>query len=225
MSKIRTMVYVDGFNFYYGALKNRPHCKWINPVELCRQMLNENHEYVGLKYFSARVNNTPRDKSKAQRQQIYFRALLTIPNIKIIEGHFRQNPVVMELIEPIKRLVDAPFSKGNKIVDMHRARVMKYEEKGSDVNLAIEILMDAYDDKYDAAVLISNDSDLKAPLVQIKSRFKKKVLILNPHGKNSIQLARFAHFSENIREEHLLKALFLEVLTDKVGKFKKPSSW
>ena len=65
---MRTMVYVDGFNLYYGALKARPRCKWINPVKLCENIWDKTHKYIGLKYFSAVVSETKDDPLKAHRQ-------------------------------------------------------------------------------------------------------------------------------------------------------------
>ena len=59
VKNVRTIVYVDGFNFYYRALKKRSSCKWVNPIKLCENILNDTHKYVGLKYFSARVMIPP----------------------------------------------------------------------------------------------------------------------------------------------------------------------
>ncbi len=53
-------------------------------------------------------------------------------------------------------------------------RVVKTEEKGSDVNLAAHVLNDAWLDKYDCAVVISNDSDLAEPLRLVREQNKKK---------------------------------------------------
>jgi len=57
-------------------------------------------------------------------------------------------------------------------------QVMKSEEKGSDVNIATYLLVDAFEDDYEAAVVISNDSDLAEPIRLVRQKFKKKVLAL-----------------------------------------------
>ena len=59
-------------------------------------------------------------------------------------------------------------------------RVVKTEEKGSDVNFATHLLMDAADDLFDVAIIVSNDSDLKEPIRLVKQRFGKTVGILGP---------------------------------------------
>ena len=216
---------MDGFNFYYRALKKRPSCKWVNPIKLCENILNDTHRYVGLKYFSARVNDTPDDLSKSQRQDIYFRAIKTIPNSQIILGHFSRHKTWMDLVTPIERDVILPTSRETKKEVLRRIQVFKYEEKGSDVNIATELLIDAYENKYDTAVLISNDSDLIAPISYIKRKMKKKIVILNPQEGSSKQLTRFATFSKDISGENLKKSLFPKELRDDTGKFKKPNSW
>ena len=215
--QIKTIVYVDGFNFYYRALKAHPSFKWIDPLRLCKNILNKEHKYVGLKYFSATVNNPPHDPSKSQRQQMYFRALKTIPNTEIILGHFSIHKKWMNLATPIK-------TSNNQTI--RKAEVIKYEEKGSDVNIASEILIDAYENKYDAAVLISNDSDLTRPIQYVKKKLKKKVIVLNPQKeKRSMQLNRYSTVQKDISEKHLKMSLFPEKLKDDRGWFTKPSSW
>ena len=221
MVKIKTIVYVDGFNFYYRVLKKYPSYKWINPIALCRQILSRDHQYTELKYFSATVSDTQDDPSKSQRQHIYFRALKTVPNTKIILGHFTGHKVWMPLATPMMiRTGNRPSKK-----EIKKVKVVKYEEKGSDVNIATEMLIDAYESRFDAAVLISNDSDLKTPIRYIKGRLKKKVIILNPQKGSSMQLKKLATFSKDISEEHLKKSLFPKKLKDGKGEFRRPSSW
>lgn len=73
---MRTSVYVDGFNLYYGALKGTPF-KWLDMVSLFDKVLQPRHRILRVKYFTARVSGTPADPSKPQRQDIYLRALQT----------------------------------------------------------------------------------------------------------------------------------------------------
>ena len=93
------------------------------------------------------------------------------------------------------------------------------------MNITTELLIHAYENKYDTSVLISNDSDLVAPISYIKRKMKKKIVILNPQEGRSRQLTRFATFSKNISEEPLRPSLFLEKLKDSKGEFKRPPSW
>jgi uncharacterized LabA/DUF88 family protein len=83
---VRTYVYVDGFNLYYGAVKGTS-LKWLNPCELVRQLLPATHTIDKLKYFTARVSGAA-DPGSPLRQQIYLDALATIPNLEIHFGRF-----------------------------------------------------------------------------------------------------------------------------------------
>ena len=71
---MRTFVYVDGFNLYYGTLKGTS-WKWLDLVALFEKVLQQYHDILKVKYFTARVSGTPADQSKPQRQDVYFRAL------------------------------------------------------------------------------------------------------------------------------------------------------
>ena len=109
---------------------------------------------------------------------------------------------------------------------LKKAFVLKVEEKGSDVNLASHLLMDAFKDRYDCAVILSNDSDLFTPLEMVKKEFKKKIGLITPNKHPSRHLMKIADFVKPIRSKALLKACqFPEKLRDNRGEFKKPTSW
>ncbi|MGE5222035.1 MAG: NYN domain-containing protein [Omnitrophica WOR_2 bacterium] len=92
---MKTYVYVDGFNLYYGAVKGTPY-KWLDLARLCSLLLPKN-QILKIKYFTALVNARPDDPDKPTRQQIYLRALHTIPNLEIIYGHFLEHRVSLPL--------------------------------------------------------------------------------------------------------------------------------
>ena len=95
---LKANIYVDGFNLYYGALKNTPY-RWLDIAKLCRIMLPRD-TINQIKYFTALVNPRPTDPDQLTRQQIYLRALQTIPNLEIIYGHFLTHEIMMPLASP-----------------------------------------------------------------------------------------------------------------------------
>jgi len=131
--KQRTYVYIDGFNRYYGAFKGTPY-KWLNLQMMCELLLPKN-EVVRIKYFTARVNGRTGDPNQAERQQIYLRALRTIPNLEIIYGHFLTHTVSMRVANPGPN-------------EPKYVSVLKTEEKGSDVNIAAHLINDGYQKRY-----------------------------------------------------------------------------
>jgi len=209
---LRAIVYIDGFNLYYGSLKRNPDLKWMNPKILVEKIFPE-IDVLSLKYFTAYVTDRPNDSTQSQRQQTYFRALKTIPNFEIIRGHYLSHTVSMPLETPVN---------GERY-----AKVIKTEEKGSDVNLATMMLVDCFQNKFDVAVLISNDSDLTLPLSMVRGMFKKQAYVINPQmGKDrSIQLGRNCDRHRDIRKGHLIAAQFSNPVIDSKGEIHRPPSW
>ncbi len=205
---LRTYVYIDGFNLYYGLIKGTAY-KWLNLDSLCRCYLDSTkNDIIKIKYFTARVKSRLKDPDQSLRQHVFLRALSTIPHVEIIYGHF------------LSHVVNMPLANGQGFAD-----VVKTEEKKSDVNIAVHMLHDAYEDRYDLAVLISNDSDLSEPLRIISHEIRKKIGILNPHKKPSRELGKYALFQKQIRSGVLAACQFPVELEDSHGKIRKPDKW
>lgn len=232
MPSPRTNVYVDGFNLFYGAAKNTPF-KWVDLSALCQAVLPNLH--IGrIRYFTALVSATPGDPQILQRQQTYIRALETIPNLSVHYGHYLQSTVSMRLATSI--------AGGPRYAD-----VIKREEKGSDVNIATYMLVDAFRADCDQLIVITNDSDLAEPVRIINKELKIPVGVFNPQtadtakrtsarvGKPvkaapSITLRKVSRFSRDIRSDgpscHMALSQFPPTLLDAAGRtITKPAAW
>ncbi len=208
---MRTLIYVDGFNLYFGSLRKTPH-KWLNVEELARRHLAAHHQIVGVKYFSAPLIARPSDPGLPGRQELYFRALRTVPNLQIILGHFLTKNVNMMRANPMPG--ESPI-----------VSVVKTEEKGSDVNLAVEMLHDGHLNRYDCAIVISGDSDLLAPVLKVKNDLQKSVGVLNPQQHPCRVLKAQATFYKHLRSNFIAACVFPPTLTDSQGTFYKPTLW
>ena len=209
---MRTRVYIDGYNLYYSCLKRSPY-KWLNVHALATDQLSKN-QIDRVRYFTARVSARPHDPTQPQRQETYFRALRTVPAIDIHLGHFLTHEVNMP---------DAAAWNAGRYTPR---RVIKTEEKGSDVNLGTHLLMDAFDDLFDVAVVISNDSDLAEPIRMVRQRFGKAVGLLGHRSvRVSGKLRPLASFIRSFPTSALRKAQFPQQLTDVNGSFFKPNEW
>jgi hypothetical protein len=93
-----TNVYIDGFNLYYGSLKDTPN-KWLNPLALCR-LLFPNNSIHRIRYFTALVDARPSDLQQPLRQQTYIRALETISCLSVHYGQFQTRETRMPLAKP-----------------------------------------------------------------------------------------------------------------------------
>lgn len=209
MARLRTNIYIDGFNLYYGCLRKTQY-KWLDIEKACSQLLDTSkNEIHKIKYFTALVKARPNDPTQAVRQLTYLRALATNPKVEIIYGHFLSHKVMM------------PRADGAGMV-----QVIKTEEKKSDVNIALHMLTDAFKNDFDLAVLVSNDSDLSDLLRMVKVDLKKFVGVLNPQAhKASFQLREHALFLKQIRAGVLASSQLPTTLTDSTGTIKKPDAW
>ncbi|MDI3467780.1 MAG: hypothetical protein OJF50_006601 [Nitrospira sp.] len=210
---MRTYAYIDGFNLYFGALKGTSH-KWLDVKLLLRTVLGNDHHIQKIKYYTARISARPDNPNSPLRQMVYLNAIRAyIPELEIHFGYYLSNVVRMRLAKP---------TPSKKFED-----VIKTEEKGSDVNLALHVLNDAWHDRYDCAVIISNDSDLSEALRLIKKQHKKKIVLLVPGDPSlrppAIQLKRFAHKTISIP----LTAISKSQLPDHIPNttIHKPAEW
>ena len=203
-------VYVDGFNLYYGCLKDTPY-RWLNLAKLSG-LLVPSHTINKIRYFTAPLLRRAENSGQHQRQQIYLRALQTIPNLSIHYGYFLTSTVTMRL--------EHPLPDGSTT-----ARVVKTEEKGTDVSIASHLLMDSFDHDCDVVVVLSNDSDLIPAIRFAKERFGLTIWILNPHLKRSWALADIADFYRTIRRGPLIASQFPDRMQDAGGRFTKPPGW
>jgi len=128
------------------------------------------------------------------------------------------------------------------------AKVRKMEEKGSDVNIATYMLVDAFRKGCDQLIVITNDSDLAEPVRIINKELLIPVGVFNPQtndtairrnrvtgqpirpARPSIELKKVAKFNRDITSEgpqsHMARSQFPPQLTDAQGRtITKPSTW
>jgi len=178
----RTIFYVDGFNLYYGAVRATPALKWLNLERYCK-LLRPHDEIVSIRYFSALVTGPTRPN-----QENYLRALSTTPVVEVILGKFKQKNV--------KCGVTTCSSPGQKWYQMP-------EEKRTDVNIAVFMLDDAYQNACDQMIIFSGDSDLVPAINMVRKRFPAKKIIVyvpsrDPVRGAAVELRTAAHVNRTL---------------------------
>lgn len=180
----RVITYIDGFNLYFG-LRDKGWRKyyWLNLVALSGNLLKDRQQLEAVHYFTTRIRNNRHNTADMQRQNTYLEALGTLPGLSIQFGHYLEKPRQCR-------------SCGAKWMD--------YEEKMTDVNIAVQLLADAFEDRFDTAMIVSADSDLTTPVRQVRSRFpKKRIVIAQPPGRHSSELTRAATGFFTVGEDKL----------------------
>jgi hypothetical protein len=206
---VKTNYYVDGFNLFHRALRGSPYL-WLDLEALFRRTF-PNNPIHRIRYFTSHVSGIA-DRDKPVRQQLYLRALATTPNLSVQYGKFHKNKVFRRLV--------APSADGTETV-----RVWDTKEKGSDVSLATMLVVDACDNDFEAAVVVTNDSDLLLSIGLVATQFAKPVGILNPAQSRSKALAKTASFHRQLRASDLAACQFPETMTDEKGTFRRPRLW
>jgi hypothetical protein len=212
----RVIAYIDGFNLYYGLCDSRyRRFLWLNLGGMVQSLLRPDQQLVCTKYFTARISTAkPTDSPKyiaertarKTRQDTFLSALRTVPNLKIYEGHYREEQIVC--------------SKCG-------ATWMDAEEKMTDVRIATEMIVDTFANRFDVALLVSGDSDLVPPIEAIKSSHPhKRINIAFPPGRHSHWLKQAAHGQCIIGRGTLSKNRFPPVVLAASGaELHQPIEW
>jgi uncharacterized LabA/DUF88 family protein len=161
----RVIVYVDGFNFYYG-LKSAKWKKyyWLDMVSFFEKFIKPYQQLTQINYFSA----IPHNRGKEDRQDLFFSANKINPLFQLHLGKF------------LKKTIVCRNCKNTHIT---------FEEKESDVRLATRMISDVVNDKCDISILVSADSDLIPPIELIKElKQKHKIFVYFPPNRQSFDL-------------------------------------
>lgn len=211
MAKVN--VYVDGFNLYFGAVKDHPELKWLDLSALARRLLKSGDTINRIRYFTARIDSRG-DSRAPQRQETYLRALRTIPYLSIEYGQFKTRTKHQRLVNP-------------RPGDPKRVEVYVTEEKGSDVNLATFLLWDAFRRDGSVSLVISGDTDLVRPIELVVTELGRRVGVVNGtlNAAPTHELQRVASWVKRLRIGALRDSQFPEKVSDEDGEFHRPSDW
>jgi uncharacterized LabA/DUF88 family protein len=165
----RVAVFVDGFNLYFGLHeKYQRKYLWLDLQAMATKLLRPGQALEQVSYFTARVRGNAESE---QRQSDYIDALCAhSPLVQVIDGRFQDKD---------RRCRDCG------------ATWTVYEEKETDVNIAVALLENAVRDTYDTALLVSADSDLCPAVRATKRQFPtKRIIAAFPPRRRSMELKR-----------------------------------
>lgn len=219
---MKTILYIDGFNLYFRALQKRRGLRWLNVQALAEELLFEDNEIIETNYFTARVNDRI-DPGADVRQDAYLRALKTLPDLKIHYGKFATRRSWAKLchppvFRPEAEEMDEPWPE--------TVRIIRSEEKGSDVNLAVQLVRDGFQGRFDVAVVITNDTDLEGAIRTVKEDAGLPVVLLSPVPEPHRTLREAASSVKIIRASHLKKSQFPDEIATSHGRvITRPETW
>lgn len=139
--------------------------------------------------------------------------MATLPGLRIYYGTFRDRAKVRPLANPVAGLPDY-------------VTILDTEEKGTDVNLVMQLLVDGFTGAYEQAVVVTNDSDLAGPVRYVRDELKLRTVVVNPSQDHTPKgLVTAATYIKRLRRSHLRHSLFPVALSDVQGVITKPPSW
>lgn len=201
---MRVISYIDGFNLYFG-LRTQGWRKymWLDLPRLSASLLQPASTLLQTKYFTSRVRG---NIGKQERQSAYLDALGTLPNLSFYWGRFQPD---QKRCQRCGHLAYHP------------------QEKKTDVNIATQLLCDAFHDSFDTAFIISGDADLVPPILAVKQLFsEKRVVVAFPPQRYSSELANAAHSHMNIFESKFRQSRLPDTVTLASGvAVSRPTNW
>jgi uncharacterized LabA/DUF88 family protein len=228
---MRARVYVDGFNFYYGAVRGAKNRKWLDFRKFSERIIPAAASLDEVHYFTTRVTARPSDPDAPTRQDAFLRALKTLDRVFVHEGSFKATLKRRTLVDPQptgtgrKGRPAGPYVPLATLGWPSSAWTYNTEEKQSDVNLAVKLVADCLDGLIDVAVVVSDDTDLSTPVALARSR-GCRVVILSPRG---YALKDLAPDQKDLRRIHpgVLEACQLPdpVKVPGGGEIRKPRGW
>ena len=224
-----TIVYIDGYNLFYGRLRNTSF-KWLDAFKLFQSIAkiqNPSSKIIKIKYFTAPVkaNFSSHGQESVTTQNIYHRALKYIygDSIDIIYGYH-----TVEKGYPPR--YQKPINKDDRV------EIWKFEEKQTDVNIALHMYRDAVNESCAQQILVSNDSDLELPLKLISEDKPDITLGLiiprpKPTGLQNSRppnksLSQYVNWTRgHILDEECRNAQFADIIPTNKKSIKKPQYW
>jgi uncharacterized LabA/DUF88 family protein len=205
MTMKRAMFYVDGFNLYHSIkdLKDEK-LKWLSLAQIAQLLIpKKDEEVIGIKYFSALAHKRGLDSVKRHESYMNF---LKSQGVECILGRFKGQP------------------RNCRQCGNHWKHP---EEKETDVNIAVHMVADGYEDRYDVCYLISADTDLVPPLQMIKANLPTKTIVAvsppnRPHGQH---IRSIAHRALKLNSKQIQRCRLPETIEHKGKMMKCPEEY
>lgn len=209
-------LYIDGLNLYHRRLKDKPHLKWLNLLELSRLILPE-FRVITVKYFTSNVLGSMSDALAPSRQKAYLRALATLgPDFELHLGRSVKDV-------RLARAYPQQLMPSGKVF---RHKTIQSIEKESDVSLAVQLVTDATKERADAYFLLSNDSDFVPAIRYVLTECNAVMGLISPSSTTNKYLEALGmQRTRVIADEQILQSQFPETISDKWGQVTRPTKW
>ncbi|MBV6752690.1 DUF2384 domain-containing protein [Pseudomonas chlororaphis] len=235
---LRTRIYIDGYNFYYGCLRGTPH-KWLDLLPLFEKhilpsaLVKDHDGHIrqsillpnpSIKYFTAKIiESVARAPDSVSSQARYHTALRKLYDgrVELIEGYYAVNKMKVKIVD-----AEDPDKVPR---ECREVQGWKVEEKQSDVNLALQVYHDAMTGQIDHAVIVTNDTDIAPALQMIRVHTPVLIGVVVPTTDHirppNAELVKLAHWKRQHISASELAACQLPRVIPGRKPTTKPESW
>ena len=238
LEPLRTRIYIDGYNFYYGCLRGTPH-KWLDLLPLFEKhilpsaLVKDGDGHIrqstllpspSIKFFTAKIiESVARAPDSVSSQARYHTALRKLHDgrIELIEGYYAVNKMKVKIVD-----AEDPDRAPRECQEI---QAWKVEEKQSDVNLALQVYHDAITGQIDHAVIVTNDTDIAPALEMIRAHTNVLIGVVVPTTDHTrppnTDLVKLAHWTRRHINSNELAACQLPRVIQGKRPTTKPESW
>jgi len=200
----RVSFFIDGFNFYHSLKADPKYNKylWLDYKRFLENYVRKKDVLADIYYFSAYAHW---DQIRVKRH-------------KMLVDTWRNTGIIP---------VMGDFKEKDRFCNNCRTYFKSHEEKQTDVNIAIYIIKEAFEDSYDTAILVTNDTDLVPAIRMLKNTFpRKRIGVLFPIDRWSSELSQECHFWRKTKRKQLSRSQLPETVILPSGiTFQRPQSW
>lgn len=208
----RAIVYIDGFNLYYGMKSgNMQKLLWLDLHELAEAICPKRLQVISVKYVTARILNLEPRSSPAhadaeatrKRQSEYIEAVAS-RGVEVFEGRYKRRRM---------------------FCNNCNSSWIKPEEKMSDVHIATQLLCDAFRGNFDTAILVSGDADVTPAVEVVVGELDLPVIAAFPPNRVLAQLEAACSGSIHINKRHIAKSQLPNEFDHEGHTFRRPVKW
>lgn len=240
----RVIVYIDWFNVYHSMDdKFGKKYNWLNYKKLSEKFLESGDEIVNIKYFTAMYDPTiwnwkfskkksNKDIDRERKHKLYIQALKTqwvetiLWQYQRVKKNFSSANDILEIFPPhVKDFLQRYMKSETTFKDKFNITYYTLEEKKTDVNIAVDIVSDAFLNLYDKAILITWDNDISPAISTVKENMDKEFTVVFPFWWKWKSLKKVCDKICYLAESHLQDSQFPDKFVDWTTVFQRPEDW
>lgn len=198
---MKTVVYIDGQNFLYkasdvlmkeGLINNKQELYNLDIRGLISNIVPQD-EKLDIKYYGAKIKVISH-----MGEDVFVKSRTFSDNLRRLKNTLNKQDILY--IESGKlKLRDSDLCKNCGHQNL------RFQEKGVDVGIAVDMIVDAYENNYEQVVILSSDTDL-IPAIKVAKNRISEFVYLGFSDKLTNAINSQVTKTETIRDSEIIEA-------------------